>query len=75
MTSREEALNALAALIDEVRQSLEGDLSPQATPVERELAIAERMVRFAPAYGLSIRLDDGTEFLAIRLADGAEFPR
>jgi uncharacterized protein YbjT (DUF2867 family) len=66
--SREDAIRALIALLAEAAIQAERDyisLRPEAT-WDRDLAdfVAEQLVRKAPTYGLSIRLDDGSEIPA-----------
>jgi hypothetical protein len=61
---RMDALDALAAAIREAENAARQDLAEKDDPADaRNLGdfFAERLVRYAPAYGLSIRLDDGSE--------------
>jgi hypothetical protein len=63
--NRADALASLAAALREAELHAAHDVNEKDDPQDaRELHdfMAERLVRFAPAEGLSIRLDDGSEF-------------
>lgn len=66
--TREDAIRALIALLAEAALQAQRDYTSlrPADTWDRDVAdfVAEQLVRKAPAYGLSIRLDDGSEIPA-----------
>ena len=62
--SREEAVRLLAATLREAREAEDRMPVSEKDRLSKDARIADLLIRYLPANGLSLRADDGSEFTA-----------